>query len=197
MTQPLLSCDILAELSKPFPKHQHRSRKLPGGGTYIYIPWDFYMERLNQVCGLAWSSECSDYLVTGDYLSVRCTLRIHEAARVGVAAIHTFPALNEEGKEKIIGTPPQNCFRSAFVDACYQFGVGRYLDDQKKVREWLESSSARGRVNEAMKTYRLSWKQVTEIISANQLPQPEQMDDDECDRLLQMMAATANLPTRK
>jgi hypothetical protein len=134
--------DLLEQLKAPFPKESHKARKLPGGSYYIYIPWDCYVDRLNQLLGLNWSISYSDPIVVGDYLSVRAQLTITSEVgitiRDGLGTTRTFPELNDEGKEKIIGDPPNNATREALRDACHQFGMGRYLDNQTEVCNLLQ-----------------------------------------------------------
>lgn len=138
--------DLLTQLAAPFPKECHKSRKIPGGGYYIYVAWEHYVHRLNQICGLNWSVNYSDPMVTGDYLTIRAQLTIATDAgvtiREGIGTTRTYPEKNEDGKEKIIGDPPNNAARDALRDACYQFGIGRYLDDQAQVCKLLEVQNA-------------------------------------------------------
>jgi hypothetical protein len=64
-----------------------------------------------------------------------CRLTICGVTHEGIADSKTFPELNEDGKEKIIGSPVINASRHAFRDAAEQFGIGAYLDTQKAERE--------------------------------------------------------------
>lgn len=184
---------LLARLQERFPLTWHRDRKLPGGGNYLYVPWKRYVERLDQLCGLNWSEEYSDPVICGDYLSVRCRLTIDGTTREGIGSIRVYPETNDQGRAKIIGDPPNNAYRGAFTDACYKFGLGRYLDDQATVREWWESSQPGTRVKQEMKRLRMAWSAVVELIKDSGLPRLEEMTDDECDRLIALMQAKVTL----
>lgn len=130
-----MNSELLKELQRPFPREWHKDRGLPGGGKFIYIPWEKYAARLDEVVGGDWSTESSEPVTAGDYLSFRCTLTINGTSRTGIGTIRTYPEKNDEGKEKIIGDPLNNSFRDAFTDAAYMFGIGRYLDFEKESQD--------------------------------------------------------------
>lgn len=180
--------EILEALSKPFPAAVHKERKLPGGSLYYYVAWEHVVDRLNTLLGLDWSVSYSDPVVSGDYLSLRCCLTIMGVSREGIGTMRTYPALNDEGKEKIIGDPPNNATRDAFWDAAYAFGIGRYLDDQARVREFLQRSD---RVNHALRQTKLTKAVVEDLIATNELPDIYGMSNEQCDRLLVLMKASA------
>lgn len=134
--------DLLQQLAAPFPVSAHSPRKLKGGKFYIFVGWEHYTDRLNQVLGLGWSVSYSDPAIAGDYLMVRSRLTIQDGLgqpihREGVGSTRVYPELNDEGKEKIIGDPLKNACRDALRDACYQLGMGRYLDNQAEVCRML------------------------------------------------------------
>lgn len=64
-----------------------------------------------------------------------CRLTICNVTREGIADNKTFPEINKDGKEKIIGSPVVNASRHAFRDAAEQFGICAYLDEQQKAKE--------------------------------------------------------------
>jgi hypothetical protein len=123
--------DIKEQLEAWFPPELHKVRKLPGGGRWFYLPHQAIMARLNQVCYSHWSDNYNPPIVSGDYVTVFCQLTICGVTRTGIADSKTYPELNDEGKEKIIGTPVVNTTRHSFRDAAERFGVGAYLDEQK------------------------------------------------------------------
>lgn len=123
--------DIKEQLEAWFPPELHRVRKLPGGGRWFYIPHQAIMARLNQVCYDQWSDDYKPPIISGDYVTVFCSLTICGVTRTGIADSKTYPELNDEGKEKIIGTPVVNTTRHSFRDAAERFGVAAYLDEQK------------------------------------------------------------------
>lgn len=130
-----LSPILLAQLAHTFPRSQHKSRKLPGGGRYIYIPWELYVQRLNLLCP-DWEESITHPAICGDYFGINCTLTIAGVKRVGIGSDRVYPEKNEDGKDKIIGDPINNQSRAAFVDACYRFGLGQYLDHQEDCFVW-------------------------------------------------------------
>lgn len=171
--------DLSTQLAAPFLKECHKARKLRGGGYYIYVPWEHYVDRLNQLLGLNWSITYSDPTVAGDYLITRAQLTIvwegGVTIRDGVGTTHTFPERNEEGKEKIIGDPLKNATRDSLRDACYQFGMGRYLDNQSQVCQLIGVKNAEELYNQTRpkqqgQITRDEWerKQKAKNIAANQ-----------------------------
>lgn len=123
--------DIREQLEAWFPAEAHRERKLPGGGKWFYLPHQVITTRLNEICFGHWQDDYKPPVITGDYLTVYCQLTIYGVTRTGVADSKTYPELNDEGKEKIIGSPVVNTTRHSFRDAAERFGLGAYLDSQK------------------------------------------------------------------
>lgn len=123
--------EIKEQLKEWFPAEAHKERKLPGGGKWFYIPHQLIVTRLNEICFGYWHDDYKPPIISGDYLTVYCQLTICGVTRTGVADSKTYPELNEDGKEKIIGSPAVNTSRHAFRDAAEKFGVGAYLDSQK------------------------------------------------------------------
>ena len=148
--QKLTLDDIKKELFAWFPRVAHKKRGLPGGGTHFFLPHQAICDRLNDICFSDWTEEYSDPVVTGKITTVRCTLTICGVSRVGVADNKTEPELNEEGKEKIIGSVVINTSRAAFKNAAERFGIGTYLNHQKdnnELRDYLN-----GRTQKAIAT---------------------------------------------
>lgn len=129
---------VLEELKKPFPAADHKERELPGGGRWFFIPWQRIRDRLDVVCPGAWQVNYSDPVVAGDYMVIRCRLNICGITREGVGNDKAYPELNERGKAKTIGAPPERATADAFKNAAEQFGIGAYLDDQKFVVNYLQ-----------------------------------------------------------
>jgi hypothetical protein len=129
---------LLTELKQPFPASDHRDRVLPGGGRWFFITWQKIRDRLDQVCP-DWSCTYSHPAVAGDFLIIRCQLTIGGITREGVGNDKAYPELNESGKVKTIGTPPERAAADAFKNAAEQFGIGAYLDDQQFVIKYLQS----------------------------------------------------------
>ena len=126
--------EILSKLQERFAPEEHKDRTLPGGGRWFYVPHQTITQRLNAVCAGEWHTKVGSTTVTGDYTIIILELTICGVTRTGIGDDKTFPELNDQGKSKIIGTPPVRAFRAAFKDACEQFGICAYLDDQKANR---------------------------------------------------------------
>jgi hypothetical protein len=123
--------DIKEQLKAWFPPEAHKERKLPGGGKWFYLPHQVITTRLNEICFGHWQDDYKQPVISGDYITVYCQLCICGVTRTGVADSKTYPELNDDGKEKIIGTPVVNTTRHSFRDAAERFGLGAYLDSQK------------------------------------------------------------------
>ena len=126
--------EILPKLTAWFPPEDHKERKLPGGGRWFYIPHQAITRHLNEVCPGEWHTKINSTNIAGDYTVILLELTICGVTRTGVGDDKTFPETNEEGKAKIIGTPPVRAFRNAFKVACEQFGICSYLDEQSSNR---------------------------------------------------------------
>jgi hypothetical protein len=128
---------ILTELKKPFPPEAHKERQLPGGGRWLFIPWQAIRERLDEVCpdwSVTWTSP--EYI--GELCVITCILKIGGVTRSapGNAPIQM---LSNSGKDMSRGTPIERAVADAFKNAAEAFGVGRYLDDQKFVAGYLKT----------------------------------------------------------
>jgi hypothetical protein len=124
--------EILPKLTDWFEPQDHKDRKLPGGGKWFYVPHQAIRDRLNEICPGEWHDEYKGPYISGDYTVMMCRLTICGVSREGIADDKTFPELNSDGKEKIIGSPVVNASRHAFRDAAEMFGIAAYLDEQKK-----------------------------------------------------------------
>jgi len=135
---------LVAKLKEPFPIAEHKERKLPGGGRWFYIAWQTIRDRLEELFPLDWTATYSDPVVVGDYTVIRCQLTILLSqggiTREGVGNDKAYPELNQQGKVKTIGTPPERARADAFKNAAEEFGVGAYLDDQKFVIRYMQTA---------------------------------------------------------
>lgn len=135
--------DILQKLREPFPPDAHKERKLPGGGRWFFVPWQSIRDRLESLFPLDWTATYSDPVVVGDYTVIRCQLTILVSqggiTREGVGNDKAYPELNDQGKAKTIGTPPERARADAFKAAAEEFGIAAYLDDQKFVIRHMQS----------------------------------------------------------
>lgn len=151
--------DIKEQLFAWFPPEVHKERKLPGGGKWFYLPHQVITARLNEVCFGHWQDDYKPPVISGDYLTVYCQLTICGVTRTGVADSKTYPELNDEGKEKIIGSPAVNTSRHSFRDAAERFGLGAYLDSQKgKTRDaFIKYMSGKGDARAALFAQENEW----------------------------------------
>ena len=121
--------EILPKLKAKFPAEIHKERKVPGGGTWWYVPWQMVRDRLDQICPDNWSVIYSDPGYVGDYCYIRCQLIICGVAREGVGSA-AIQLISSEGKDMARGNPIERATADAFKTAAEQFGVAAYLDDQ-------------------------------------------------------------------
>jgi len=135
---------LVAKLKEPFAVAEHKERKLPGGGRWFYISWQTIRDRLEELFPLDWTATYSDPVVVGDYTVIRCQLTILLSqggiTREGVGNDKAYPELNQQGKAKTIGTPPERARADAFKNAAEEFGLGAYLDDQKFVIRYMQTA---------------------------------------------------------
>jgi hypothetical protein len=116
--------DILPQLTAWFEPSDHRERKIKGGGAWWYIPYQTILDRLNQVCPGEWHSEYSVSHIEPDGTPIYlCKLTICGVTKTGIG--------DKSNEPSPYGTPAQRAFRKAFTDACEQFGIASYLDDQR------------------------------------------------------------------
>ena len=152
--------EILPKLTAWFPPEDHKERKLPGGGRWFYIPHQSITRHLNEVCPGDWHTKISSTNIAGDYRVVFLELTICSVTRTGIGDDKTFPETNDEGKAKIIGTPPVRAFRNAFKDACEQFGICAYLDEQSLNRNaFIKFMQSKGDVRAYKYAQENEWKE--------------------------------------
>lgn len=159
--------EILPKLQEYFLAHEHKDRVLPGGGKWVFIPWQTIRDRLNKVCPADWTVSYSDPVVAGDYTAIRCKLTICGVTREGVGNDKAYPEVNEKGKAKTIGTPIERATADAFKNAAEQFGIAAYLDDQKLVTKILNSQKDNRAVQYAKEN---EWKQAGAMGERKELP---------------------------
>ena len=126
----MLTPDIYEQLKAPFPPEDHSDRVLPGGGKWVYIPWQKSRDRLSEVCP-NWECAYSDPLICGDLTVIRCRLTIEGVTREGVGNSEAYP------DKKRYGSPIELARADAFKEAAEQFGIGAYIDDQPFVAQYL------------------------------------------------------------
>lgn len=185
--------EIWQKLQAPFPAVAHKQRQLPGGTNYIYLPWKTVTRRLNELCPFEWEDAYSDPAIAGDYCTVRCTLTICGVKRMALGTQRVYPELNEEGKEKIIGTPADNAAALAFQRAARKFGIGDYVDDQKWLQEYyLAGQKYRSALNQLKGRLKLSKEEVASVCSDNfEESDPLALSPEEGEHLFMLLEAFA------
>lgn len=138
--------EALAALTLKLPKEFHQTRKLPGGGQWVYIPWRKLLEFLDQVCPEDWEISFSDpiFLAHGakEFCVIRCSLTICGVTRQapGSAALEL---ISSSGKDMAQGDPIERATADAIRSACECFGIASYLHNQRdpayqqKLMNWL------------------------------------------------------------
>jgi hypothetical protein len=122
--------DILPELTAKFEPAEHKKRRLPGGGTWWFIPWQTIRKRLNEVCPEDWTETYSDITFSNGYCMAICTLTICGVSHQGVGST-PIETLNADGKDISYGDPIERAIADAFKNAAEQFGIAAYLDAQR------------------------------------------------------------------
>jgi hypothetical protein len=138
----------IEQLKQPFAAEDHRERELPGGGKWMFIPWQKIRDRLDQVCP-DWQVAYGLPTYLDKYCCIACTLTIEGVSRqaYGNAEIEL---LSRNGKDMSRGTPIERAIADAFKNAAEQFGIGAYLDNQEFVVRYLNSQGDyRGYANSA------------------------------------------------
>lgn len=120
--------EIIEALKAWFPPEAHKERDLPGGGRWLYIPWQLIRERFDEVCP-DWQVSYSAPEYLGDYCAVRCTITIQGIAKQGIGNAEIM-LLSSSGKNMARGTPIERATADALKNAAEVWGVGRYLDEQ-------------------------------------------------------------------
>lgn len=120
--------EIQQALKEWFPPEAHSDRALPGGGKWLYLPWQVIRDRLDQVAPFA-NISYSMPIYLGDYCSITCTIEILGVSKQGVGNAKIME-LSNNGKDMSRGTPIERATADAFKQACENWGCGRYLDLQ-------------------------------------------------------------------
>lgn len=124
--------EIIRRLKEPFEPSAHVERDLPGGGKWLYIPWQKIRERLDEVCP-DWQEEYTTPVYLDKYCTIGCTITINGVSRQrwGNAEIEL---LSRNGRDMSRGTAIERAVADAFKSAAESFGVAAYLDEQSDDR---------------------------------------------------------------
>jgi hypothetical protein len=145
---------IMAALAAPFP--EVKSRQGSGSQTWEYIDPSMAMNRLDDAAGPAnWKDQ---YIVRGD--TVECILTIilpggREIHRSGASAyVWTEDFKDRSGEWRKRDIKPsmvvKTAYSEAFKVACSAFGVGRYLKNKGKLKQYMPSYVRRHAVELAL-----------------------------------------------
>lgn len=121
---------IVNDCKQLLPPQQHKIRELPGGGLWCYVSHHDYRERLDQVWP-EWQSLYSDIQeINGDAV-IKCSINIMGISKQAIAGVPLAAPF---------GGLADRLAAKAFKNACEAWGIGRYLDDQVAVFEYLNKN---------------------------------------------------------
>lgn len=129
--------ETIRKLKDFFPPHCYKDRIIPGGGKWLFIPWQHIKNRLDE-CDPNWSVSWGQPQYIDEYCAVSCSITIEGVTREawGNAKI---VELSKTGKDASRGTPIERATADAFKNAAEMFGVGAHLDDQKTLAQYLSN----------------------------------------------------------
>jgi hypothetical protein len=207
--------EILPKLQERFPIEHHRERKLPGGGDWYYVPWQFIRDRLNVVCPGQWSIdyEAPQFLDKYCYVKVSLTICGWTQHSIGNAPIEL---LSSSGKDMSRGNPIERAIADGFKNAAETFGIAAYLDEQaddktkKDFAQWMRSngntkaavqmankaagrperSANAARIREKREAEGLSLEQVRKLMKDNfKTDEPSKLSIGQVEQLFKLMEA--------
>lgn len=166
--------EIKEQLFAWFAPEEYKNRPLPGGGRWFYLSHQAIRDRLNEICYGEWEETYSDPVVIGNSTFIKCQLTICGVTRTGIADDKTYPELNADGKEKIIGTVLVNVARHAFRDAAEKFGIGAHLDEQKGAdkKKFIDYMSGKGDRRASQFTHEQDWVDAGAMGKPSKKPAP-------------------------
>lgn len=126
---------IIGLLKQPFSPSQHEIRELPGKGSWLFVSWQAVRERLDEVYP-EWTIDYSEIKIIETQAFCKCGITI---AGIRKEAYGDVPVvvLSSSGKDVSRGSFGDRVVAEAFKNAAEQWGVARYLDDQKFVISYL------------------------------------------------------------
>lgn len=131
--------EIQAGLRAFFPPEMHEIRKIKGGGYWAYLKHQSIRDRLDEVCP-EWEVSYSSIELVGTDVSVRCSITILGVTKQSIGAVPMVAAVNKTGEDVSIGSASDRVRAEAFKNACEEWGIGRYLDDQAAVFQYLSDN---------------------------------------------------------
>ena len=127
--------ELINKLKAPFPPAVHEIRELPGKGNWIFVPWQNIRERLDEVYP-AWVVDYSEIKIIEQQAFCKCGITIADIRKEAYGDV-PVAVLSSSGKDISRGSFGDRVVAEAFKNAAEQWGVARYLDDQKFVISYL------------------------------------------------------------
>lgn len=126
---------IIGLLKQPFSPSQHQIRELPGKGNWLFIPWQAVRERLDEVYP-EWTVDYSEIKIIETQAFCKCGITIAGVRKEAYGDVPVL-VLSSSGKDITRGSFGDRVVAEAFKNAAEQWGIARYLDDQKFVISYL------------------------------------------------------------
>ncbi|MFL9458900.1 hypothetical protein AB0758_48960 [Tolypothrix bouteillei VB521301_2] len=127
---------IQAELKKPFPAKVHEVRDLPGGGKkWVFLPWQLFRERLDEVCP-EWIIDYSEIQYLNNDAICRAGITILGVRKEAIACV-PISVLSSSGKEMTRGTAADRLAAKILKNCGEVWGIGRYIDNQEFTIRYL------------------------------------------------------------
>lgn len=117
-------------LKAPFEANDHDIRDLPGRGQWIFLKWQKYRDRLDEVVP-DWQISYSNPVYSDDkrYCMIKATMAIAGVTREAWGTVEA-ELISSSGKDMARGNPVDRAVAEAFKNCAEAFGVASYLDDQ-------------------------------------------------------------------
>lgn len=145
--------DLAEALRQPFAPQEVRlqagkRRQTAEGGAWVclavpVIPFSSVKARLEQHTPGRWSASLPSLIVAGDRLVVVAQVQLDGKISSASSEVPFPQSALLATTEELLTLVPE-VFEAAFVKACTQFGLGRYLTDL--AREWVPFDAAHGRL---------------------------------------------------
>ncbi|MDX2099327.1 MAG: hypothetical protein SFW36_16235 [Leptolyngbyaceae cyanobacterium bins.59] len=169
-----LLVEVVERLAAPFPAEAYDVRDIPGGGYWVYLKWQQIRDRLDEVVPNWECSYCPPVYLgqNEDYCAIGCTITILGVSRQewGDAKVSL---ISNSGNDMARGTPLQRARAKAFSNAAEAWGIGRELDDQKALLQYLiDQGDRRPQVMTSARKKGVSFK--NKGIGLLDLPRPDQ-----------------------
>lgn len=126
---------IQSALRQVFPPEYHEIRELPGKGYWVFISHHQYRERLDAVYP-EWESSYTQIEQIASDVVCKCSITILGITKQAIGSV-PLVAAERNGKDVSRGSAADRLAAEAFKNACEAWGIGRYLDSQGSVANYL------------------------------------------------------------